>query len=152
MTRPLPFYRHCCVCGDKRRGSLGLRFRQEDEKVVADFVPSDRHIGYPGIVHGGILASVLDEAMAWAIYAHSGLFALSSELKVRFIKPLPPGQPVRVVAYPVAVQRNVYETTAEVQDDSGVVYARAWGRWFPAPAEQNAQWLQLIEGKPSPVP
>ncbi|MCS7225291.1 MAG: PaaI family thioesterase [Armatimonadetes bacterium] len=145
MTDELPFYPKCFVCGDKRRGSLGLRFRREDEKVVSQFVLLEKHMGYPGIVHGGILAAILDEAMAWAVFVKDGHFAVSAEIKVRYTKPLPPGQPVRVLAYVVNQRRNIYEVAGEISDDSGVVYARAWGRSILAPPDYNRHWLQVIK-------
>lgn len=140
----LPYYRQCFVCGDARLGRLGVRFKVADGKVKATFTPSEKYVGFPGIVHGGIITALLDEAMVWAVYAETGQFALSAEITVRFIKPLPSSQPVEVVGYIVRKQRRIWEVASEIHDDKAVVYARAWGRFVPAPPEENEQWQSAL--------
>jgi len=53
----------CFVCGPENPIGLRLAFVEEDGVVCAEFRPTDLHVGYAGIVHGGILAAVLDDAM-----------------------------------------------------------------------------------------
>ncbi len=141
----LPYYRQCFVCGEERLGRLGVRFRIADKKVKATFTPTEKHIGFPDIVHGGIVTALLDEAMVWAIYAETGKFALSAEITVRFVKPLPVGQTVEVVSYVVRKQRRIWEVTSEIHDEQAIVYARAWGRFVLAPPEANEQWQSALQ-------
>jgi len=61
----LPYTRDCFVCGAHNPHGLRLRFRREGDEVRADFTPQTQHAGFRGIVHGGILSTVLDEAMFW---------------------------------------------------------------------------------------
>lgn len=142
--RVLPYYRQCFVCGETRLGRLGVRFKVVDKTVRATFTPTEKHVGFPGIVHGGIITALLDEAMVWAIYAETGQFALSAEITVRFLKPLPVGHTVEVVGYLVRKQK-ILEAASEIQDEQAIIYARAWGRFVPAPSEENEQWLSSLQ-------
>jgi len=141
----LPYYKQCFVCGEARLGRLGVRFRVVNGTVRATFTPTEKHVGFPDIVHGGIITALLDEAMVWAIYAATGQFALSAEITVRFLKPLPVGQTVEVVGYLVRRQKRIFEVASEIQDEQAVIYARAWGRFVPAPSEENEQWLNALQ-------
>ncbi|MCS7192912.1 MAG: PaaI family thioesterase [Armatimonadetes bacterium] len=141
----LPYYRQCFVCGDARLGRLGVRFKIVDKKVKATFTPTEKHVGFPGIVHGGIIMALLDEAMVWAIYAETGQFALSAEITVRFLKPLPTGQTIEVIGYLVRKRKWIWEVASEIQDEQAVVYARAWGQFVVAPSEVNEQWKEALQ-------
>ncbi len=149
MEQPLPYYRQCFVCGEPRLGRLGVRFKKVNNTVRATFTPTEKHVGYPGIVHGGILTALLDEAMVWAVFAASGQFAVSVELTVRFLKPLVPGQTVHIVGYVVRQRRQIWEVASEIQDENAVVYARAWGRFMAASSEQTKEWQSELQTKPT---
>ena len=117
----LPYYRQCFVCGEARLGRLGVRFKVVNGTVRATFTPTEKHVGFPGIVHGGIITALLDEAMVWAIYAATGQFALSAEITVRFLKPLPVGQTVEIVGYLVRKQKRIWEVASEIHDEQAIV-------------------------------
>lgn len=147
MEQPLPYYRLCFVCGEPRLGRLGVRFRAAEDGIVrATFTPTEKHVGYPDTVHGGILAALLDEAMVWAVYAVSKQLAVSGELTVRYNKPLSPGTTVNIIGWVVRQRRNVWEVASEI-NDGNIVYARAWGRLVPAPEETSAQWQSVLQTK-----
>lgn len=141
----LPYYKQCFVCGETRLGRLGVRFKVVNGTVRAVFTPAEKHVGFPGIVHGGIITALLDEAMVWAIYATTGQFALSNEITVRFIRPLPVGQTVEVVGYLIRRQKRIMEVASEIHDEQAIIYARAWGRFFLAPDEKNEEWLSALQ-------
>src|SRR5947209_5465879 len=56
-------YQRCYVCGQQNDSGLRTVFRQEGDRIVTTFTGDERHQGYPGVVHGGILASILDETL-----------------------------------------------------------------------------------------
>ena len=56
-------YQRCFVCGHRNPYGLHLFFRLGDNTIVADFQPREEHQGFPGVIHGGIVAAVLDEAL-----------------------------------------------------------------------------------------
>ena len=87
----------CFGCGDVNPIGLHLRFAADGDSVKAPFIPGADHQGFGNIVHGGIISTVLDEAMAWAT-AHSGFWTMTGEMRVRFRRPLNIGEPTVVTA------------------------------------------------------
>jgi uncharacterized protein (TIGR00369 family) len=83
----------CYVCGKKNPVGLKIDFKinAETRSISGSFTPSRDHQGYEGIVHGGILSSLLDEAMAKLAYS-LGVPAVTAELTVKFKTPAAPGE------------------------------------------------------------
>lgn len=127
----LPYTRDCFVCGAHNAHGLHLRFRREGEEVLADFTPQPQHAGFRGLVHGGILATVLDEAMFWAAASTTKRFCLAAELNVRFVSKVIVGQKLTVVARLRADRGRLWESSAELRDEAGTVYARATCKQIP---------------------
>jgi len=90
----------CILCGRKtvNPSTLKLRFRIADEGVEGVFTPDSKQEGFKGIVHGGVLCSLLDEVMGWAAAADRKRYFVTGELNVRFLRPLKVGTPVKVRA------------------------------------------------------
>ncbi|MCS7172813.1 MAG: PaaI family thioesterase [Armatimonadetes bacterium] len=80
----------CFVCGPLNPIGLRLSFTEQDGVLTAAFRPTDLHVGYEGIVHGGILAAVLDDVMANLLYRR-GHYALTARMELRFHAPAHPG-------------------------------------------------------------
>src|SRR5688500_12117637 len=79
---------HACFgCGDENPIGLRLRFAPVGDGVRASFIPGPEHQGFDNVIHGGIISTVLDEAMAWAT-ARAGFWAVTGEMQVRFRQPL----------------------------------------------------------------
>jgi acyl-coenzyme A thioesterase PaaI-like protein len=64
--RKLPHTHSCFVCGESNPAGLNLRFETDGRVVRARFTPRVEHVGFKQVVHGGIIATVLDEIMVWA--------------------------------------------------------------------------------------
>ncbi|PAW72220.1 MAG: hypothetical protein B9S33_22895, partial [Pedosphaera sp. Tous-C6FEB] len=71
----LPHTRSCFVCGESNAHGLKLRFTADGQRVHTWFTPRAEHIGFKGVTHGGILATVLDEIMVWAVAVSTRRFA-----------------------------------------------------------------------------
>lgn len=127
----LPYTHSCFVCGADNPHGLRLRFRVEGNEVRADFEPDARHEGYRGVVHGGVIASALDEVMFWAASYASRKFYVSVELAVRYQKKVEVGQHYRLIGRVTQDQRRICFTEAELQDNDGEVCATAIGKFFP---------------------
>src|SRR5579863_3568524 len=99
MTQ-LPHTRGCLVCGrDNPHGlHLDLFVDEETGNVSCSFTPGPQHIGFEGMIHGGILATVLDEAMVWVATWSGRRFCVCAEITTRFKQPVRVGQQLRVEA------------------------------------------------------
>lgn len=127
----LPYTRGCFVCGVDNPHGLHLKFRVEDGEIRADFPPDARHEGYRGIIHGGVIASALDETMFWAAAYATRRFHVSTQLEVRYQKKVEVGKGYLLVARVVEGQRRMCFTTAELRGVDGEVCASANGKFYP---------------------
>lgn len=108
---PAVRFDHACFgCGDANPIGLHLQFSATADGVSASFTPEAAHQGFDNIIHGGILSTVLDEAMAWAT-TQAGAWAVTVEMSVRFKTPLAVGEPATVTAR-VTENRGRIVTTA----------------------------------------
>lgn len=79
----------CLLCGSRNPLSLGLRFYPDDDGVInATFQAHPGLQGYQGILHGGVVSSLLDSAMTHCLF-HQGVEAVTGDLHVRFVKSVP---------------------------------------------------------------
>jgi len=149
MSQVLPNYEFCYVCGHANPLGLDVRFRVEGDVVSTRFRPDPMHAGYPGRVHGGILAALLDETMGWAPCVKAGRFCVSVELTIRYLKPVPPDRELVVIGRALDLSRRLWDAEGEIRDDEGVLYARGSGRFFPlSQKETDAVMAQLsVDGE-----
>ncbi|MFH1574250.1 MAG: PaaI family thioesterase [Acidobacteriota bacterium] len=134
----LPTYRGCIVCGDKdiNPSTLNLRFRTSASGVEADFLPQPAQEGYKGIIHGGVLCSILDETIGWAVAVARRKYFVTAELAVRFLRPLAVGTKTVVRGRAVEHQARYSIAEGEIVDLAATVYARATGKFFVMPDEK----------------
>lgn len=120
----------CFVCGPDNPHGLKVQFHCEESGVVtAAWVPRAAWEGFSGIVHGGIVSTVLDEAMSKAV-ASTGSGALTGELRVRFRRPVTTGDGFLVSGRVVHRRRQLIETEAALTASDGTEYAHAWAKFF----------------------
>ena len=108
--------RYCFACGSLNPHGLGMQFRIEEGAAVSDFAPAPHHQGYPGLVHGGVVATILDEAMGWAAYGR-GDWSMTGRLGMRFRRPVPLGRTLRVEARVTKVRKRFLEVRARLSMD-----------------------------------
>ena len=133
--------RWCYACGDLNPIGLHLHFTMQDDGwASAPFVADKLHQGYPGYVHGGLVSTLLDEAMGWATYG-AGIWALTGKLELSFRKPVPVDETLTVRARITRDRGRIIEAVAELRDASGMLVADAKGLLFRATGEQ----AKLIE-------
>lgn len=104
----MPPASRCFVCGPQNPIGLRLRFSPQGPGVVAEFVPGEEHVGWEGVIHGGLIAAVLDDAMA-NIWAWRGTPAVTTSISVRFRRPVRPGERLQVFAEPVGARRSAMQ-------------------------------------------
>jgi len=74
----------CFGCGPEHPAGFRLAFEREGDEVVSRFTPRDIHQGPPGIMHGGLVSTVADEAAAWALIAFRGKFGFTTSFECKF--------------------------------------------------------------------
>lgn len=112
----------CFVCGKDNPIGLHLRFSEENEVYVSHFTPGPEHQSYDGVLHGGIISTLLDEIMGRYIYA-KGLTAVTAKLEVRFRTPTPIGEPLTIKGQIVGRKGAMYEMAGTISLSDGTVTA-----------------------------
>ncbi len=139
---PLPWSRSCYVCGEANPDGFRARSFKVGERVELPFVAEERFAGWNQVIHGGIIATLLDEVMTWAAILGSEKPCFAAEFTVRLLKPLPPETHCIAVARMVSGRRRVFDTESWIEDEAGTVYARGSGRYMPVPPEQTKHLRQ----------
>ncbi|MFZ3070766.1 MAG: PaaI family thioesterase [Anaerolineaceae bacterium] len=123
-----PSGNNCFVCGRNNDFSLKMEFYFDDNgDVISHVVIPERYEGYPGIVHGGVIAAMLDEASGRAYSDEPDRFFMTSELNVRYRKPVKVNTPITVKASKVNQKGRVAFAKAEIRDDAGILLAESNG-------------------------
>lgn len=140
-TRPEEDH-NCFGCGRLNHHGLQLDLVPDPngDGVCTAFVPSNRTEGYTGMVHGGIITTVLDEVMAWSLYRH-GIWAVTGELTTRYRKAIRLGEATTARGYLVNDRGRALEMRGEIRRDAdGVLLADATAKFIRVPREQAQAW------------
>lgn len=128
---------HCLLCGNRNPRSLRLRFRCGDDGVVrAVFRANPQLQGYEGIIHGGIIAALLDAAMTHCLFQHK-VQGITGDLHVRYVHSVPCDADINIRAWLVSCRRSLYRLKAEIESQNKIA---AWAeatfmrRRLPDPA------------------
>lgn len=138
----------CFGCGGLNPLGLRLRFRRlgDNSGVWAAYTPRVEDEGYGGMVHGGIVTTLLDEAMAWAIAA-GGVWAVTAKIGVRFRRPAESGVALRTSGRVVADRGRMIETAGELRRaGDGLLLAEATATFARVEEEQAAAWRERYLG------
>ena len=114
----------CFACGKNNPIGLKLSFKEENDKYITTFTSRPEHQSYDGILHGGIISTLLDEIMAGYIYS-KGLTGVTARLEVRFRQPTPIGEKLTVTGSIKAQRGKMYEMAGIVELTDGTVTAEA---------------------------
>lgn len=143
----LPHTAGCLVCGrDNPHGlRLDLRVDPETNAVRVEFTPRREHIGFEGVIHGGVLATVLDEVMVWAATWAGRRFCVCAELTTRFRCEAAVGRRLVVEAKIESNRPRLITTVGEVRDaETGEVVASGTAKYVPVPPDRNRAFLQTL--------
>ena len=118
----------CYVCGANNPSGLGVVFHVDSEAktIRGRFTPSPAYQGFEGIVHGGILSTLLDEAMVKLAFS-LGLPAVSVEITVSFKSPAAPGDELAITGRLTQEHRRLIEAEAKIEHNA-VLIAEAKGK------------------------
>ena len=105
----------CFACGADNASGLHVRFtRNGDRGCRAEFVAGASHVGWPNLMHGGLIFTLMDEAVAWAL-AYEGLRGVTGKAEVRFRLPVNVGDRLAIEASVVERSRRLVRARADVR-------------------------------------
>ena len=123
----------CFACGPDNPQGLHLQFERRDGgELTASWTPGSAWEGFQGIAHGGIVSTVLDEAMSKAVAA-SGAKAFTAEIRVRYRRHVCTGADYRIHGWIVKRNKRLIETEAMLTTLDGTEHAHAWANFLTLP-------------------
>lgn len=118
---------YCFVCGKQNPIGLKAQFNYGEGRAFSELSLSKEYQGWSGIIHGGVISALLDEA---CVYAGNslGYNTVTAELKVRFKSPLKPEEKIFVEAQANFVKSKLIEAVAKIRNYQGILIAEAEGK------------------------
>lgn len=137
----------CFVCGKKNPNGLKAEFEVDRERLAlkGHFTPRNIHQGYKGIMHGGLTAALLDEAMVKLLW-DSGIPAVSASLRIKLIKPIRIGQEILIKGWVEGFKGRVILTCARIESSSGSVLAEATGKCIRVSGKEERVGQHGVQG------
>jgi uncharacterized protein (TIGR00369 family) len=128
---------NCFVCGMNNPDGMRLKFTLDEgrQTFVCKFRLSQRYTGPPGHCHGGIIASILDDAMG-KVNKLRHVVALTKEMTVEYLKPVPLHKPLHVEGREVSVNGRQHINEAEIRNQNNEVLARSRGLFIAIDPEK----------------
>lgn len=132
----LPGSPGCVICDNNgsnpRSLGLAIMWNETGKTVHIPCTPDESWCGYSNIVHGGVIASVLDEAMAWVVKQVSGDWAFTADCSLRFKKAIEPGRAYTAVASVETMASRKITAQARFLDADGQVAVLASAVFLPS--------------------
>ena len=120
--------RDCFACGTENYHGLRMRFQSNGEQLRSSLLMEPRFRGWSNLIHGGILATILDETMSWTILSLTGRFMLTRGMNVSYRKPVRVGSQLSIIGYIKEKNREKRAVAvAEIRDEAGELCAASEG-------------------------
>jgi uncharacterized protein (TIGR00369 family) len=149
-----PNSHQCFVCGLENPKGLHMHFYETaPDEVTAEYTAPEQYQGYPGILHGGVTAAILDEAAGRAYMGadpNSSNFMYTAELKVKYKKHVPIGQPLKIIGKRGKRIRWTAEATSAIYDAEGTLLAQAFAILVDVPEKLPAKDIEQLGWKVYP--
>ena len=126
---------YCFACGEKNPFGLHLTFEMVEDKLVAKKIVPREFQGYEGIVHGGIVTTMLDEAMSKFIQEKFHEQALTGRLEIRYKFPTPTNQELKISAWQESQRRNIIAMKSTIQTADEKITAEATAKFAVVKSE-----------------
>ncbi len=134
----------CFGCGVNNPVGLKLKFTREGDSIRAGYTPDRYFQGWPGLLHGGLTATLLDEAMSNIAYS-TGHTCLTATITIRQRRPIPVDAPLTVTARITRRRKKIIETAGTLSLADGTVVAEATAKQFIV--ENDAPQGDLVREK-----
>lgn len=142
MTTPngilQPNSKMCFICGLENPVGLKLRIYQTEPGIIeTSYTAPDHFQGYPGVLHGGIVATILDEISGRAQMGDVAAprFMFTAKLEVKYRKNVPTGKPLKIIGKAGRVKGKIAESWAGIYDQDGNLLAEANAMLITVPKE-----------------
>ena len=128
---------NCFACGGENPIGMHLHIELGEGTARTTWVVGDDYVGWSDKAHGGIIATLLDEVMAWAPSSFDS-WAVTAEMTVRYRSPATPGEELAAEGRVVDRRRRIYEVRGEVRGADGRLVAEGSGRYLGATPSDKA--------------
>lgn len=121
---------NCFVCGEKNPLGMKVRFKDlGNGEIEGDFLPSEFHEGFPGHLHGGLAATLLDETMARAVNT-LGVHGMTARMELRYREKIPVGVTVKSIAKVIKYRKAIIDLEAKLLLPNGEIAVEATARFM----------------------
>jgi len=125
-------YQRNFVHGMRNASGLHLQYHLAGDRVVTTWVAGEEHAGFPGVVHGGLIAAVLDDVMGrCSVLRHR--WVVTGRMETRFRQVAPLGAALRIEGWTTRFTRRVMRAESRMSLEDGTVVAEASGTYLPVP-------------------
>ena len=129
----LPGSKSCFVCGEENQAGYHLRSEWAGDKVVIRHTAQERDSGFRGMMHGGLLVTLLDEVMAWAVIISTEKLFFAVEVNARFHKPVPIGSEIVIEGWVTRKSPRLCLTEGRVWLGENIEAANATAKFMKMP-------------------
>ncbi len=133
----LPRYPNCFVCGSENHSGFDTTFYFRNNQIETDIIPEARHTGYQNVVHGGLLATLLDECMGWSSILSRKVMCATAEMSIRYKTSAYVGDRLTVCGRLISDKRRIILAKGEIVRDDGTVICTGEGKFVPLPEDQQ---------------
>jgi uncharacterized protein (TIGR00369 family) len=133
---PKPQGHNCFACGTENPIGLNLQFYRLADTVCTELTLQRQYEGWEGVVHGGIVSTLLDEVMSWAIMYTKKVFLVTRKIDIKYVRPVLVGIPLKVAGRLVDdSEPPKIKARAEIRDEQGRLLVRSNAEFVEIPKE-----------------
>ncbi len=149
VTGKQPNSKMCFICGLKNKMGLKAAFYETDKnELIAVFKPCQEHQGYPGRLHGGIAAAILDETIGRTVTIgkDDDIWGVTLEFSIKFKKPIPLEEELKVVTKLTEDGSRIFKGIGKIVLPDGKVAAVGEGKYMKLPIEKIEDFDKDVNG------